>query len=288
MSLINFFLPHPQTHKKAHLISIPALFVYICLFIVLQLGLSALQHFKPGVLGISSSVEVEQLIDLTNQQRQKEGLAPLKENSELDKAAQAKGENMFAENYWAHYSPSGKDPWGFIQGAGYKFSYAGENLARNFYTSSDVVNAWMASPSHKANIVNSHYEDIGIAVLEGNLQGQKTVLVVQEFGTPVETLAQAPVINAPPQNLTPTSEQQVLPVTVQSSVSKPSFAIDPYKLTKSVGSGIIFMVMFLLLLDLYIIRRRAVVRLTSRHLPHLALLSVAASALFNMHPGGIL
>ena len=135
--------------------------------------------YKPGVLGVESNISVEEIVNDTNIERQKTGLPPLTLNSNLSTAAKLKADNMFAENYWAHFSPSGKDPWGFINSAGYKFSYAGENLARNFYNPEDVVKAWMASASHRENILNPKYQDIGIAVEEGILQGQKTTLIVQ-------------------------------------------------------------------------------------------------------------
>src|SRR3989344_3760475 len=157
VKLAHFFLPHPDTHKKAHLISIPALVIYLILFIGLQFTLNFVAKVKPGILGINSSITKEQVITLTNKEREKNGLPPLIENSQLNEAAAFKAQNMFEENYWAHYSPSGKDPWGFMSLAGYKFSFAGENLARNFYNSEDVVNAWMASPRHKDNIVHSKY-----------------------------------------------------------------------------------------------------------------------------------
>src|SRR5258708_7038210 len=197
MKFSHWFLPHPHTHKKAHLISSKALIVYILLFVCVQWGLKSVNAVHSGVLGISSSVDQKELIRLTNVERQKAGLGEVTEDSRLDQAALEKGKNMFAENYWAHFSPSGKDPWGFINGAGYKFTYAGENLARNFYNSPEVVTAWMASPTHKENIVNPHYQDVGMAVLEGTLNGQKTILVVQEFGSAAEYTAQTTPSSTP-------------------------------------------------------------------------------------------
>lgn len=291
MKLSHFFLPHPETHKKAHLLSIPALLGYILIFLILQLSLNIVGRVNPGVLGINSSVTQQELIKLTNEERQKIGLPTLIENPKLNQAALEKGKNMFAENYWAHYSPTGKDPWGFIQGAGYKFSYAGENLARNFYNSSEVVSAWMASKTHKENILNSHYQEIGIAVLEGNLNGQPTILVIQEFGGPVEAIAKAPQSSNIP---TPTEvskpnlaiNRNLTAGITQSNSSK--VLVDPYQLNRSLAFGVLLLLGSLLILDLYIIRRRAITRLAAHHLPHLALISVAASTLINMTPGSIL
>lgn len=194
MALNNWFLPHKDTHKKAHLISWEALLVYVLLFILLQVGFSIVSYSKPGILGINSSIDQKKLIELTNKEREKKGLSQVSENEALNKAAGMKAANMFEENYWAHFSPSGKTPWNFILGSGYKFTFAGENLAKNFQTSDDVVAAWMNSKTHRDNLLNSSYKDIGIAVVDGVLNGQKTTLVVQEFGT-TENLALKPTVD---------------------------------------------------------------------------------------------
>lgn len=285
----NFFLPHPHTHKKAHLISWQALVVYIAIFIFLQFGFGAVSKVKPGVLGIASGVDQQELIQLTNKQREQLGLSDLMEDQRLDNAAYAKAQNMFAENYWAHYSPSGRDPWGFINSAGYKFSYAGENLARNFYTSDEVVKAWMNSPTHRANIVNDHYQNIGIAVVEGVLNGQKTTLVVQEFGSPVDYVASAPKKNIPLQQEIPNNQPEtpLLGASAKNKISA-NLLTDPFFISRSVGMMLIFWLMALLMIDYLVLKRRGVVRLGSHHLPHFAVLSFAASSLVSLHSGGIL
>jgi hypothetical protein len=313
MKLSHFFLPHPETHKKAHLLSFKALFVYIAFFLILSLSFRGVNTVKPGVLGVESSITIEEIIRLTNTERQKEGLPPVTENSKLNAAAQAKAQNMFEENYWAHYSPSGKDPWLFINGAGYEFSYAGENLAKSFYESDEVVKAWMASKTHRENLLNKHYTNIGIAVLEGTLNGEKTTLVVQEFGKPVDVAiadagAQGQVQSIQSPNESGASAQASLVPSVTLASPAPSgipqvrsetlvasekqtldgLVTDPYLAFKSAGLALLFGLFILIALDLYIIRRRAIYRITARHLPHLALISVAASVLFNISPGQIL
>lgn len=285
----NFFLPHPKTHKKAHLISWQAFLVYSLLFLGLRFGITTLNSSHPGILGISSNVDQKELIELTNKERTSHGLSALKENDKLDQAALEKAKNMFAEDYWAHYSPSGKNPWGFIEGAGYKFIYAGENLARNFYTSQEVVAAWMNSPSHRANLLNNHYQEIGIAVLQGTLKGQLTTLVVQEFGTPVNNLAVVPTSNQPelPKTL-PAEASNVLPVQTNLIGALRLGPLDPYFMIKSLGFTIIGLLSILILVDMYVMSQRMVIRVSSRHIPHLIFLGVTASALMTMHPGAIL
>lgn len=290
MKLSNFFIPHPETHKKAHLISWEALIIYVLLFIFLQASFNLISSFKPGVLGINSNVDQKELINLTNAQRAKYKLPNLAENDLLNQAALEKAKNMFEENYWAHYSPSGKNPWGFITGSGYKFSFAGENLARNFYNSDEVVAAWMASPSHKENIVSSKYKEIGIAVVEGVLRGQKTTLVVQMFGSPPEGLALRPnTQNSPPDSVGPVRSSSFASVEGTTNIKPiPAVSIDHYLVLKSVGLSLIVLVFGLLTFDLIILKKRGVVRLASSHMPHLALLGLSGLALFNLNPGQIL
>ncbi len=290
MTLHDWFIPHRDTHKKAHLISWEALLIYGLFFILLQVGFSIISYTKPGVLGISANLDQKKLIELTNIERQKKGLLPVVENEALDQAAALKAQNMFAENYWAHFAPSGKTPWDFILGAGYKFTFAGENLAKNFYSPNEVVAAWMASPTHRDNLLNSNYKDIGIAVAEGTLNGQKTTLVVQEFGT-TEFLAQKPSVQVQGKSVSvPASDlsnkPQLAVSTIETSVAKPLF--DPFKVSKLAGYSIVTMISVLLIIDIWVLRRRGVFRLASHHLAHMALLSLAAGSLFLATPGVVL
>src|SRR3972149_9762200 len=106
---------------------------------------------------------------------------------------------MFQENYWSHYSPDGKTPWDVILGAGYKYEYAGENLAKNFLFSNGFVDAVMNSTTHRDNLLKKEYTEVGYAIVNGTLNGEQTTLVVQEFGKPMTSVSQAAekVQNAP-------------------------------------------------------------------------------------------
>ncbi len=292
MKFRNLFIPHSETNQKAHLISWHGLVIYILLFILLQVGFSIFGYTKPGVLGVDSNIDQKSVIDLTNEQRQKMGLSPLSENLSLDKAAQAKATNMFSENYWAHFAPSGKTPWDFIQGSGYRFSYAGENLAKNFYTSDDVVKAWMASPSHKENIMNPKYKEIGIAVVDGVLNGQKTTLVVQMFGTSA-ALAQAPSVNINGQNIAVPENHQVSPevshlvASAQTQKIAPS-VVNPYAVYKTVGIAVLSLVGFLLIVDFMVLKRRGIYRFSSHHFASLSFLTAGTVSIIGMHSGAVL
>ena len=125
------------------------------------------------------------VIDWTNTQRTKYGLAPLKVNTKLNTMAQAKIEDMFKNQYFAHYSPSGEGVADLAKKVNYEFLLIGENLAMgNFASDEDLVEAWMNSPEHRANILNPHYQEIGVAVKKGIFEGKTVWLAVQHFGLP--------------------------------------------------------------------------------------------------------
>jgi uncharacterized protein YkwD len=120
------------------------------------------------------------IISEVNGRRQSAGLAALRVNGGLTAAAQSKANDMVAGNYWAHNNPvNGKTPWYFIRNAGYQFAFAGENLARNFRTESALVNMWMNSASHRANILSTRYSETGIALVNSS----KGILVVEMYGS---------------------------------------------------------------------------------------------------------
>ncbi len=289
MAWQHWFLPHKDTHQKAKLISWEGLVIYILIFIFLQVGFSIVGYTKPGVLGISGNIDQKKLIELTNLEREKMGLPKVSENPALDQAAALKAQNMFSENYWAHFAPSGKTPWDFILGSGYKFTYAGENLAKNFYNSDEVVKAWMNSSTHRDNLLNAKYIDIGIAVVEGVLNGQKTTLVVQMFGSTKSGFTQ-PIVSAGGQKVAVPKEKYLnapaLFAETRGENVKP--VLDPYLFTKTAGFALIFFVTFLLAVDLVILKKRGVFRVSSSRVAHMAILGVAAATLISSTPGAIL
>ncbi len=131
------------------------------------------------------------VIALTNSQRAQNGLPPLKENTKLDRSAQMKAEDMFLNQYFAHDSPSGVSVGDLADQVGYDFIAIGENLALgNFENDEVLVQAWMDSPGHRANILNSRYQEIGVWVLKGTFEGRTTWLAVQHFGLSVSVCPQ--------------------------------------------------------------------------------------------------
>ena len=124
----------------------------------------------------------DEVIALVNEYREGEGLSELDTDDKLMKAAMDKAKDMLEKGYWDHYGPNGETPWQFIKGEGYQYSVAGENLAKGFNDENRMMNAWLNSPAHKANIAKTEYTDIGVAVIDGELEGENVTLVVQVFG----------------------------------------------------------------------------------------------------------
>ncbi|WP_152656767.1 CAP domain-containing protein [Oceanobacillus sp. CFH 90083] len=111
----------------------------------------------------------QEVVDLTNQEREKQGLAPLELDTELSKVARAKSEDMQANNYFDHNSPNYGSPFDMMQSFGIDYNTAGENIAQGQRSPEEVVNAWMNSQGHRENIMNSDFTHIGIGhVEEGN------------------------------------------------------------------------------------------------------------------------
>lgn len=130
------------------------------------------------------------LVSMTNSERAKNGLGALSVNSALTSAATAKANDMLAKGYFAHTSPDGRTPWDFIAAAGYDYIYAGENLAIGYTSASELMSAWMNSSTHRDNILNSKFREIGIAVVSGQYNGTETTVVAQEFGAQAEVSEQ--------------------------------------------------------------------------------------------------
>ena len=190
--LRHLLLPHHTNNFRAKLLHLDFFAMYVVLFFLISISFRTVHKIDPNILGFATDIHTDQLLNLTNQKRAEAGLTPLILNDKLSQAAAGKARDMFSKNYWAHNAPDGTTPWDFINGAGYNYSVAGENLAKNFSNSSGVVEAWMNSPSHRENMMRSQYQDIGFAIVNGVLAGEETTVVVQMFGRPAAQIAAKP------------------------------------------------------------------------------------------------
>lgn len=264
----------------------------IFFFIISTFILKTLNSTYPQVLGISTDITSEQLLTLLNSERQKDNLETLNLNPELSAAAMNKANDMFSKNYWAHNAPDGKTPWSFIKDSGYVYVYAGENLARGFTTSSDVTKAWLASPSHRENMLSSNYSDVGFAVVLGKLDGEDTVIVVEEFGS--RNIAALPKTN---NTQAETSQKTTIPKTeapkvqvelVASSQVRNKPLIDSVNLTSNLGVFIIILVIFTLISEMAILERRKIASFARHNPDHILFLVSILLLMFILGKGIIL
>jgi len=153
-------------------------------------------------LARAADITPGKVIQLTNEDRRNAGLANLRENEKLSRAADQKALDMLASDYFAHTSPKGVTPWKWIEKEGYDYNFAGENLAMDFTTSEKMNQAWLASPTHRANILSDRYTEIGVAAENGLINGHETAVVVQMFGSGDKSvpLTNTPKAEAPEQS----------------------------------------------------------------------------------------
>lgn len=287
------------------MLHIDALATYVLLFAVFNFGIRSLHRSMPDILGYATDIHVEQLLASTNAQRQAKGLAPLTLNAKLSAAAAAKAQDMFEKNYWAHNSPAGATPWDFIIQEGYRYTVAGENLAKNFTTSGGVVDAWMASPTHRDNIVKPSYREIGFAVVNGVLNGEETTLVVQFFGTSGESLAAAPTPTKAPIVGKALAVEQPVPAVSHAATAPATAVADVNRKTPSTGvtikpainiptltRDIVFVfagvLIGVLVLDAWVVSRRRIVRVAGHNIAHFLFLTAIVIAVSSVNRGALL
>lgn len=279
----HLFIPHEENNFRAKSLHTDFLTVYLVIAFLMTI------IFKQGnfrdVLGFATNISGDKLYQLTNEQRQKNNLPSLVLNSSLSLAAQKKAENMFQENYWSHYAPDGKTPWDFILGAGYKYEYAGENLAKNFLFSNGVVDAWMNSKTHRDNLLKKEYTEVGFAIVNGTLNGEQTTLVVQEFGKPLADSFTPPAVQASEtiQNIPaipdvkPVIENKPLQVLAQKTF-QPKINV----LNFSFNLNVVFMIFLLLALalDFYFASKFNVIRIGGKNTAHFLFIIFVLMGLF--------
>ena len=296
--LSHFLFPQISNNYRAKALHTKVILILILFFFSGGLLMSTIRNNYPSVLGVSSDISIDQLLVLTNQQRQQNNLPPLTLDERLDQAAIGKATDMFAKDYWAHLAPDGTTPWVFIKQAGYNYVYAGENLARGYTTSTDVVNAWMASPSHRENMLSNHYQNVGYGVLAGNLGGEDTVLVVEMFGSTTLAVENNLVQNIQTVQISPTSIPapilaKIISETTEIPKSSPAAIVnstsEKQKLTKTSNSEIkplinsanfskdiarvtVTIFIFILILDMIIIERKKILRFVGHNLDHVIFL----------------
>lgn len=220
-----------QRYLKTYLPYMPVLIA-----VALSLTLSNFQPSRGGTLAYATEIGVSSLLEATNSQRNSNGQQLLRLNSNLSTAAQAKAQDMVSRNYWSHNTPDGQEPWVFVSNAGYQYIKAGENLAYGFLTSNETVNGWMNSPTHRNNLLDGAFSEVGFGFMNANnfnSSGPETVVVAM-YGSP-KTLAavnpQSAELSAQPV----AQASPIAPVATQTAGKKPVTTDTPVASTNQDG-----------------------------------------------------
>lgn len=298
--LRHLFHPYAGNNHRPKILHPSGLFSLTLIALLLHLGLHAVIRSESlgSVLAYNSSITLEEVLLSTNSERAKQQLPALNLELHLSNAASAKAWNMFKEQYWSHISPKGVLPWKFIRESGYVYVVAGENLARDFSNTPDMMRAWMNSPTHRSNIMNPRYKDIGIAVVDGKLLGIDTTLVVQMFGSPIVTPAQIPTSGAAtslPAPATPESDKELpsdtpTPHSVLSKTNEmiTQTGISPLSISKAIFFTLVLLTIIVLTYDLAVSSKRNLVRITGKNLAHIILFSILLILILLYRGGSLL
>ena len=284
--LRHWFTPHHTNNFRAKLLHNSGIFAIIGIILVGNVFLRLLDSTSLHILGFTSSVTIDEIVRATNNERIGAGLKPMAYNEKLADAARRKAANMFEENYWAHYSPSGKSPWVWFNAAGYNYVYAGENLAKDFGSTPRLMQAWMDSPTHRDNIVNSKYSEIGVAVVPGTLQGQETVLVVQLFGTqsggsiPKKAITQATPVQVPVQ-VAEVKGQETIEI-----ISQPK--LNEFNIARALNLGTTALFILILIIDFYLAESLKLTRRVGNNWAHILFINLILLATVIVNAGKIM
>lgn len=289
-TVLHFFTPRFSNNQKARLIHSEIILLIAFVITIFQGLIYFGSHSRVAILGYAANISIQEVVNLTNQKRETTGVSTLTLSDELSAAAHQKGLDMLNKDYWAHVSPDGLEPWYFFEKVGYKYRYAGENLARDFSSASAAVDAWMASPSHKENLLSDKYKEIGIAVVEGDMNGVDTTLIVQLFGTRTspqlaaipeavaikESPSTEPAVAAETKETNDTSVVEVPIAEAQEIPQKPVAVVapkvSPFITAQSLSLFVIILLSVVLVIDIIEVERRKISRLGARKFAHLAYL----------------
>lgn len=227
--LKKYFVPHNDNQHHPHMLRTEALVFFLSVVFITETAFLVGTSVILPQSGLFSLILPSALVQSANSDRQVASAPQLTTNPLLERAAQLKAQDMATYGYFAHTSPQGVTPWYWLEKAGYRYTTAGENLAVNFLDSRDVHTAWMASPGHRANILNGAYTQIGIGTAVGMYKGFQTTFVVEFFGKPKKPLVPKVVAanipqSSPTASLQPTVLSAVDPVVDPTPLSFPSVA----------------------------------------------------------------
>jgi uncharacterized protein YkwD len=156
--------------------------VFVALFLALGATVASTVVAVQPASAASALDNIRQVVSLTNANRRAHGCPNLVVDQRLMKAAQQHSADMAAHNYFAHNSQSGKNPGSRITAAGYRWTRWAENIAAGYPTGAKVVDGWMHSSGHRANILNCKLRNIGVGFVSSPKSKYPTYWT-QDFGT---------------------------------------------------------------------------------------------------------
>ena len=179
------------THHRVGKHYLKAYWPYVPMVAIVMIGLffGSPKQDAPGVLAYATEISSSELLQATNNNRLAKNKPTLSLNPKLSEAATTKAQDMADRNYWSHNTPDGKAPWHFIDTAGYSYKKAGENLAYGFTTSADTVNGWMNSPTHRDNMLDDSFTEVGFGFVNAsdyNESGKETIVVAMYASPGIE------------------------------------------------------------------------------------------------------
>ncbi len=177
-----YFIPYEDNDHKPKILRTKSLAVIVIGLVLIKAAVTGYLFFIYPNQARMTELISRQILELINKDRFSNNLPTLTINSALNSAALTKAQDMLDYDYFAHKSLNGKMPWDWINRGEYAYLFVGENLAMNFSSAQAAHNALMRSETHKKNILNNKYADIGLAVLSGELDGENTNVLVQMFG----------------------------------------------------------------------------------------------------------
>ena len=158
--------------------------VILTINLIIAINLLATKTFQNAQASqLQQNLQENQILELVNLERSKNGIQPLTINLQLTQSAQLKTRDMLDRNYFGHISNGGQKWSDFIIKSGYNYTISGENLAKNYTDSRSTVQAWMNSTTHRNNILNKDFHETGIGFGNGIIDNQSTILITQQFGS---------------------------------------------------------------------------------------------------------
>lgn len=198
-TLRDYFLPHAKNNYRPHILHPKRAVLYSTLAVVVKVivvvfavSVPSQAYLLPDIL----AAEAQNITTLTNAARANKGMTPLKTVLMLTDSANRRASDMASNQYFSHSGVKGHTLQYFLQTVSYPYRVAGENLAVGFSDAESIVNAWIKSPSHYANLVDGDFSELGIGLSAGYYQGQPTVYVAQHFGDPVNKKNSGATLNS--------------------------------------------------------------------------------------------